>query len=61
MSVRNKIDCRMGRGYQASRVITPVKCKFTYRQLLVKVCSLPQIEFRKGPGEDENFVFDYFD
>lgn len=50
MSGRSRIECVRGSGYQASRLIRPVRCRLTYRQLLVNVCSLPHSAVRKGPA-----------
>lgn len=50
ISGRNNTECKIVKGYQASRVINPVKCKLTYKLLLVKVCSLFQIALKNGPG-----------
>lgn len=52
MSERSSSEWISGRGYQARRVISPVRCRLTYSELLVKVCSLPQMALRKGPKKE---------
>lgn len=51
ISGRNRIEWINGKGYHAIRVMRPVRWRFTYKLLLVNVCSFPQIEFKKGPAE----------